>query len=144
LTYINARQRPEIQLDDVKDPQRLVRKLNDAFRSLGVRLEAVEDAGSTTTLEDLSFNTGPSVSPTVAPFANGRLRVACPFSPTGVVLLDLQQVAPPGQPVSTSANQVKWSFASGGDAGAGAIIVEFVTGLAANTAYKLRLGVTRG
>lgn len=141
---MTARQRPTIQLDDVKDDQRLVRVLNAALRDLATRLEAVENVRGVQTLDELSFNTGASVTPADAPFVNARLRVSCPFSPTGVVLLDLKQVAPAGQPVATSANQVKWSFASGGDAGAGAIIVEFVTGLAANTAYKLRLGVTRG
>lgn len=141
---MTARQRPTIQLDDVKDDQRFVRVLNAALANLATRLEAVENVRGVEALDELSFNTGATVTPTVVPFANGRLRVSCPFSPTGVVLLDLKQVNPPGQPVSTSANQVKWSFASGGDAGAGAIIVEFVTGLAANTAYRLRLGVTRG
>lgn len=144
MSYLTAKRRPEFRLDDVKDDSRLVRVLTESFRDVCLRLEALEEAKGVVTLDELSFNTGSTLTPTVAPFANGNLRVACPYTPTGVILLFIEQVNPPGQPVSTTARDVKWRFASGDQSGSGAIIVDFVTGLSANTAYKMRLGVTRG
>lgn len=144
MTHLSAQRRYEVRVDDMRDPQRAARALNEALRDMSLRLEALEAAKGVTTLDELAFDTGATVTPLVAPFSGGRLRVACPFTPTGVTLLRVDQVLPAGQPVSTQSSDVKWRFAAGADAGAGAVVVDFITGLNANSSYKVRLGVTRG
>lgn len=138
-------QRPQIQSQDAKEPERLRVVLNQALLELCARLEALESAKGITVLPEVEFMTGGTLAPTSAPFANGGVRAACPFTPTGLVLLRLQPVitSGAGAPTSSLASDVKWRFSSGPQAEGGVVVVDFVTGLAVNTRYSMRLGVTR-
>ncbi len=137
-------QRPQLQADDVKEPERLRRCLNDILLGFALRLEALEAVRGLTLME-VQFETGAVVTVGTAPFtADGAgVRCACPFTPTGLVLLGLERTMPAGQGVSTSANDVKWHFAAGPKASEGALHIDFVTGLAVSSRYVLRMGVTR-
>lgn len=133
--------RPQIQSADATDPERLRRVLNDILIGLYQRIEALEAARGVTALPQVSFDTGAAIALGTAPF-DGGTRIACPFTPTGLVLLLLQQTTS-AAPL-TSATDVKWHYAAGQGPGDGAVIIDFVTGLAVNTSYVLRVGVTRG
>ena len=134
-------QRPQIQSNDIKEPERLRVVLNQTLLELCARLEALEAAKGITVLPEVRFETGGSVSPTTGPFAGGGVRLTCPFSPTGLILLRLETLE--SQAISTSATDVKWRFAAGPSAGDGVLIIDYVTGLSTNLAYRMRLGVTR-
>lgn len=135
--------RPQLQQSDVSDPQRLCVVLNETLLELTARLEALESVKGITVLPEVTFETGGALSPTsgVWSIAAGGVRVTCPFSPSGVILLSLQTVR--GQTVSSLASDVKWHYASGPGAAVGVLHIDFVTGLLINTAYVMRLGVTR-
>ena len=135
--------RPQLTSADVKDPETFRKALNTILLDQATRLEALEGAKGLVELE-IGFETGTSVSPTVAPFLNGGVRCSCPFTPTGLTLLRIEQTMPAGQPISTNAHEVKWHFAAGPGAGEGALHIDFVTGLSSNSRYQLRVGVTRG
>lgn len=137
-------QRPQLQSDDVKEPERLRRVLNDVLLGLAKRLEDLEATKGLVEME-VGFETGAFVAAGTAPFtADGAgVRCACPFTPAGLVLLRIDRLLPAGQPVSTFAHDVKWHFAAGPRASEGAIHIDFVTGLDASARYQLRLGVTR-
>lgn len=138
-------QRPQIQTDDVLEPQRLRRVLNDIILGFATRLEALEAAKGLVEIE-VSFETGAAVAAGTAPFtADGAgVRCSCPFTPTGLTLLRIERTMPAGQPVSANAHDVKWHFAAGPRASEGALHIDFVTGLEINSRYVLRVGVTRG
>lgn len=135
--------RPQLQSADVKEPERLRTVLNQTLLDLCARLEALEAAKGITVLPEVRFETGASVTPTTAPFANGGVRVTCPFSPTGLFLLRLEVERPASQAISSLPSDVKWHFGAGPQAGDGLLIIDFVTGLLTNTSYRMRLGVTR-
>lgn len=116
--------------------------MNAILLGFAERLEALEATKGLVEIE-VGFETGATVTPLVAPFAGGLVRTSCPFTPTGMVLLHLQRTMPAGQPVPTLQSDVKWHFASGPRQGEGALIIDFVTGLDANSRYALRMGVTR-
>ena len=138
-------QRTQLQADDVKEPERLRRVLNDFMLDQSSRLEALEAVSGLTLLPLLSFDTGGTLAPTSPPFSlsAGGLRLTCPFSPSGLILLRLESVAPSGQPISSLASDVKWHFAAGPGVGAGVLHVDFITGLAINSSYRALLGATR-
>lgn len=135
--------RPQLQSSDVKEPEQLRKVLNQTLLELCARLEALEAAKGVYVLPEVRFETGGAVSPTDAPFASGGVRVTCPFSPTGLVLLRLQVERPASQAISSLPSDVKWHFGAGPQAGDGLIIIDYVTGLLTNTSYRMRLGVTR-
>ena len=134
--------RTQIQLADAAEPERLVRVLNAAFMEACTRLEAVESVKGVTVLPEVSFDYGAASSPTTAPFSGGGVRISCPFTPTGLVLLRAERVKPEGQPVSTTTCDVKWHFAAGPQQGDGAVILDFITGLSTGS-WRVRVGVTR-
>lgn len=136
-------QRPQLQAADVKEPVQLRRVLNQTLLELCARIEALEAAKGITVLPEIQFEIGGALAPTSSPFLNGGLRVTCPFTPTGVVLLRLQPIwtATGTPPLSVLASDVKWRFAAG--RGGGDVIIDFVTGLTTDTRYQMRLGVTR-
>lgn len=111
--------------------------LNDILQDLYQQLDDVRAVGGLTVLDWLAFDTGGTA------FASAPLRVSCPYTPQGVLLLALEQTRPAGQPVLTNASDVKWHFASGAQ-GDGAIIIDYISGLATNSSYRVRLGVLRG
>lgn len=131
-------QRSQLQSGDVNDPDSLRRILNDIFLDFSKRLEALESAKGIHVFE-VAFDTSGTLTAAARPWVNGGVRIACPFTPTGLVLLSLVQTMPAGQPVSVLASDVKWHFA-GSD---GQLVIDFVTGLNINSSYKLRVGVTR-
>lgn len=135
--------RPQLKSADVADPESLRTVLNESLLDLYSRLEALEAVKGITLLPPISFETGASLGPTVAPFslASGGVRVTCPFSPTGLVLVMLETVRSPS--VSSLASDVKWHFASGPGSGDGVLHIDFVTGLLVSTSYRMRVGVTR-
>ncbi len=137
-------QRPQLQSDDVKEPERFRRALNDILLGIALRLEALEAVRGLTLME-VEFETGAAVAVGTAPFTqdNAGVRCACPFTPTGLVLLRVQRIMPSGQPVPLLANDVMWHFAAGPKSSDGALCIDFVTGLLANSRYVLRMGVTR-
>jgi len=135
-----------VSASDAATPETLARVLNSIFLQLQTRLD--ELGGAIYVLPTITFDTAKAApSPTVAPFsaASGGLRITCPFSPTGLVLLRLTRVRPSGQPVSTLPSDVKWRYAAGpgGSAGEGVLHIDFVTGLAADCGYEMIVGVTR-
>lgn len=134
--------RTQLQADEVSQPETLRRALNPILLDLQARLEALEAVKGLTLLPEVSFDTGAALTPLVTPFAAGALRVSCPFTPTGVLLLRLEQVRG-GTAVPTTTNDVKWHYGAGPGAGDGVLHIDFVTGLAVNSSYKMRLGVTR-
>ena len=138
----------QLQSDDMKDPETFRRVLNDMLLVMQQRIDAMEGAPGLRILPLITFETGASVTPTDAPFsiASGGLRVSCPFTPTGLVLLRLQRVRPAGQPVPTVQSDVKWHYAAGAgsSAGDGRLHIDFVTGLDASARYEMLVGVTRG
>lgn len=137
-------QRPQIQSDDAKDPERLRRVLNDILNGYSLRLEALEAAKGLVEME-VGFETGAILAAGTAPFTADGAGVRCsvPFTPTGLTLLRLEQTMPAGQPVSTNAHTVSWHFAAGPRAGEGALHIDFVSGLATDSRYVMRMGVTR-
>ena len=135
--------RPQIQRDDAAEPEKLRRVLNDILIGLSQRLDALEGAKGITVLEDVVVEIGGTYASGTRPF-DGGLRVSCPFTPTGLVVLRCERTQPAGQPVLTSGIAVDWRFLGGPSAGDGAIVLNYVTGLATGSRYSLRLGVTRG
>lgn len=135
-------QRPQLQSSDVKEPERLRVVLNQTLLELCGRLEALEAAKGITVLPEIRFESDAVLAPNTGPFANGGVRVTCPFTPTGLVLLRLETLE--SQAISSLASDVKWHFAAGPQAGDGVVIIDFVTGLTKNLAYRMRVGVTRG
>ena len=125
------------------DPEKFRQRLNEIFMAQDVRLQKTESAPGLVELS-LGLSTGATVTPLVAPFVNGGVRVACPFSPRGLVLLQIDRTLPSGQPVSTLDNQVKWRFAAGPRMAVGVLIIDFITGLEINSRYEIRVGVNRG
>lgn len=140
-------QRTQFQADDVSNPENLRRVLNDYALDIATRLEALERLKGLTVLPEVTFETGAAIGTSTAPFTQdgAGLRVSCPFTPTGLVLLSLVRTMPAGAAVSGSASDVKWHYAAGaaGGAGDGAIHIDFVTGLSVSSRYVMRLGVTR-
>jgi hypothetical protein len=137
-------QRTQIQADEASDPEKLRRVLNEALLEMATRLEALEAVRGLTILPEILFEVGSAYSPTAGVFsmAGGGVRITCPFSPTGLVLLSLVK-ADGGQDIIANACDVKWHFAAGPGAGTGVLHVDFVTGLSVNTRYRMRVGVTR-
>lgn len=133
--------RQQLEASDFDDPEKTRAAINDALSFIWLRLEALESTPGMLSL-DVEFETGASVTPTAAPFVNGGVRVACPFTPTGLTLLRLQQTQPSASAVATGASDVKWSYATGPN-GDGALIIDFVSGLSTNSRYSMRVGVTR-
>lgn len=134
----------QIQADDMKSPETLRRVLNDNLALIARRLDELSAVNSVRMelLPDVTFDTGASVAAGAKPF-DGSLRVSCAFTPRGVSLLRLERVRPAGQPVLTNASDVKWRFLSGPNQG-GVVVIDFVSGLATNSTYVMRLGVARG
>ena len=124
-------------------PEKLGAMVNDILLDIYNQLDDVRAVGGIRALDWLYFDTGASVTPTAAPFANGNLKVSCAFSPVGVVVLTLERLKPAGQFVLTNSVDVKWRFA-GGETGDGALTVDFITGLSPSASYRVRLGVVRG
>jgi hypothetical protein len=135
--------RPQIRKQDVDSPEKLVGRLNEVLIELASRLEALEAQAGITVLPEVRFETGGALAPTsgIWSIAAGGVRVTCPFPPSGVILLNLQPAR--SMTVSSLASDVKWHYAAGPQAGEGTLHIDFVTGLLINTAYVMRLGVTR-
>lgn len=134
-------QRSQLPTDVMSDPEQLRRTLNDILTQQDARIEALEAVKGLTELE-IGFETGAAIAVGTAPF-DGSLRIACPFTPTGLVLLSIRKTMPAGQPVITNTVDVKWRFTAGPGSAPGALVVDFVTGLNVSSRYVLRLGVTR-
>lgn len=144
MTVQEKRARTQFQKDDVSDPERLRRVLNDFALEISTRLSAVEAAPGLQVIE-LSFDTGALVTYGSPPFTFDTCpKVSLPYTPTGVVLLSLQQTQPAGQPVQVLPCDVKWHFGAGSGSGDGVLHIDYVTGLSGNRRYLMRLGVTRG
>lgn len=137
-------QREQFQKDDFADPERMRRVLNEYALGVATRLEALEAVRGLTVLPEVAFDTGSSIGPTLNPFATSTgLKVAVPFVPTGLVLLQLQQVKPSNATIPTNASDVKWHAVPNPD-GTASLQIDFVTGLATTSAsYRMLLGVTR-
>ena len=140
-------QRASLQADDMAETGTMRRVLNDIFLGLQARLEALESARGVIILPTVTFETSGTVGPTSAPFdmSSGGIRITCPFTPTGLVLLNLVRVQPAGQAVSGATSDVKWHYAAGpgGSGGDGAVHIDYVTGLAVLSRYEMTVGVTR-
>ena len=136
--------RPQIQRDDASEPEKLRKVLNEILLGFSTRFEALEATKGLTVLPEVTLEIGGTYATNAAPFLDGGVRVSCPFSPTGLVVLRVEQTQPPGQPVLTSAISVDWKFVGGPSAGDGALVINYVSGLAINSRYSMRLGVTRG
>lgn len=119
---------------------------NGIFTQLYERLEVLESGCTVVPLEDVTIETGAAVSPTDPPFSasSGRVRVTCPFTPKGLVLLRIERLFPAGDYTGTTASDVKWHYAAGPQAGDGAVFIDFVTGLTTNSRFRMRLGAIRG
>lgn len=136
------KQRSQIQEDDAASPSRLRRVLNDIILDLSTRIEKLEAAKGITQLDEVQFDTGAAVAVGTKPF-DGSLRLSCPdFTPTGLVLLQVERIRPAGQPVITNAVDLKWRFLGGRKQG-GTVVIDFMTGLATNSTYTMRVGATR-
>lgn len=133
----NPRSRSQLMALKSAPPEAKEAVLNDVLQDIYQQLDDIRLAGGLVALDWLSFDTG------ATPFSSSPLRVSCPFTPQGVLLLALERTRPAGQPVLTNASDVKWHFAAGGS-GDGAVIVDYISGLATNSSYKARLGVLRG
>lgn len=138
--------RQSLQADDVATPESFRRVLNDILLGIFTRID--ELGGAIYVLPTVTFETpGAAPSPSLQPFgsASGGLRISCPFTPTGLVLLRLTKLQPAGQPVSTLPSDVKWHYAAGpqGSGGNGAVHIDFVTGLDSSSRYEMIVGVTR-
>lgn len=134
--------RPQFTEQDVAEPSRLVRVLNETLLELAARLEALENMKGVHVLPEVTFETGGALAPTTAPFGiTAGVRISCPFSPTGLLLLHLAPER--SQTISALASDVKWHYAAGPNAGTGVLHIDFVTGLLINTRYRMRVGVTR-
>lgn len=142
-----SKSRTQFRSENVADPESLRVVLNDFALEICSRLEALESAKGITILPDVSFETGAKLDATTAPFTQdgAGMRVSCPFSPTGLVLLQLTRVSPAGSPIIVATSDVKWHYAAGaaGGAGDGVVHIDFVTGLAVSSRYVMRLGVFR-
>lgn len=136
--------RYQLQKDDVESTESLRRVLNDIFIDFSTRLEELEKAKGIYVLPVMAFDIGTSYAVSAAPFslASGGLRCSVPFVPNGVVLLRIENAADPATPISL-ATSVSWRLVPSSD-GSTAIQIDFVSGLAANTSYRMTLGVTRG
>jgi len=145
VTIKKSKARTQFQADDVADPENLRRVLNDFLLDTTTRLEALEQARGMLVLPDVTFETGGAVAAGTAPFtADGAgVKVTCPEAPTGVVLLSLRTTG--SAAISANASDVKWHYAAGASSGAGdgVLHIDFVTGLAINSRYLMRLAVTR-
>jgi hypothetical protein len=138
--------RTQLQNADVVSLGKLRTVLNEILLGIYQRLDAL--GGAIYVLPTVTFETpGAAPTPALQPFgsASGGLKISCPFTPTGLVLLRLTKVQPPGQPVSTLPSDVKWTYAAGplGSAGAGSLVIQFVTGLDSSSRYEMIVGVTR-
>lgn len=138
---------PQLQSDDMQALETQRRALNDIFTSLASRLDALESTPANISwqqLPDITFDTGGAVVAGSKPF-DSSIRVACPFTPTGLIVLRLEQLRPAGQPVITNANGVAWRFLGGsGKNSTGSVVVDYIAGLSINATYRLRLGASRG
>lgn len=125
------------------DAERLAHLVNELMLATYLRLEALEAVKGIYVLPDISIEIGGTYSAAAVPFGgDSGLRVACPFTPTGLVVLGCVRTQPAGQPVLTSAVDVKWQ-ASTGPGNVDQVRILFVTGLAVGSRYRLRVGVTR-
>jgi hypothetical protein len=138
---------PQLQADDMASLDTQRRAMNDILTSLASRLDALESSPANISwqqLPDITFDTGNPVTAGSKPF-DSSLRCACPFTPTGLIILRLEQLRPAGQPVITNANGVAWRFLGGsGKNSTGNIVVDYIAGLSINATYRLRLGASRG
>ena len=134
---MNPRSRQQLAAMKGASPEALQSLLNDILQDVYQQLDDLRAVGGWQALDWLMFDTG------AVAFASTPLRVSCPFTPQGVVLLALERLKPAGQPVLTNASDVKWHFAAG-PSGDGAIMVDYISGLATNSTYRARLGVLRG
>lgn len=141
---ISGNNRPQLNAGDMRDPERLLTVLNEILLDFAGRFEELEAAKGLVVLQ-VEFETGAVIAAGTAPFtADGAgVRCSCPFTPTGLVLLQVDQTMPSGAAISSLPQDVKWHFAAGPGAAAGALHIDFVTGLAINSRYVLRVGVTR-
>lgn len=134
--------RPQIQRSDYDDKSRFLDVLNDIFSTAFQRIDALERLDEIEVLQELQFRTQGTLSPTSAPFAAAGLQVSAPFTPVGVLVLQLRVIptALPGVGVSviTTPVDIKWTLRS-----PTVFSLDFITGLTINTTYGLRLGVIR-
>lgn len=136
---MTARSRTKLEAADAENPASLRRVLNEWIAEMSTRMEAVESRPHTRSVE-VRFDTGAVVGVGLAPF-DGGLRIAATGEVLGVSVLRLDRVRPQGQPVSTSNTEVRWSYLVGGQGGDSGLVITFVTGLAPDSSYVLRLGV---
>lgn len=139
---MSARDKQLIQSTDAADMESLRKVANDIFSNLYLRIEALEALKGVTVLPDIVFETTGTVGRGTKPFNGGMKVQATGFTPTGVMILSLDKVRGAGAAPS-GALSIYWHFASG-PGGQGSIVIDYVTGLAINTQYRMRLGVTRG
>ena len=138
---MSARDKQLIQSTDATDIESLRKVANDIFSNLYLRIEALEALKGVTVLPDITFETVGTVARGTKPF-NGAMKVqAAGFTPTGVQILSLEKTRGAGA-APAAATSIYWHFASGPN-GQGSIVIDYVSGLAINTQYRMRLGVTR-
>ncbi len=121
--------RDQLRLEDVGDPMRLQKALNDILLSIQTRLDSFNQLYLPAPFEVL---TGPSAFP---------VRVSLPpdVTPVGVMVGGIEDLTNSGG-FSSVANDVKWQVKPGG----GGLLVRQITGLSLSTKYLVRLVVIRG
>lgn len=123
------------QLRTNEIPEDARKSLNDILGAISERLNALEAVRGVLVLPSAPFRTGGTVTPSVAPFP---LRFATPkdFTPVGLVVLGVEVNPTALALLPTSAVGVVWRPDPQGNG----LLVDFVSGLSANTQYRLTLG----
>ncbi len=128
--------RDQLRIEDVGDPMRLQKALNDILLSIQTRLDSLNQLYLPAAFELVTNATSTAYGQ--APFP---LRVALPpdVRPAGVILGGIENQSLSGAP-ATVAHDVKWAVKPGG----GGLLVQHIPGLAVSTKYLVRLVVIRG
>ena len=130
----------QLQSDDMGDPEKLRKSLNNLLTDLQSRLSALEDLGKLFVPTPFELKTGGSTAPGAAPFP---VRIAMPsdVTPAGVVVAGVRNLTANGVAgLATVGHDVKWEAAEGRKA----LRVLHIPGLQANKTYEVRLVVLRG
>jgi len=128
----------QFRADDVADPVRLHRALNDFARGVYEESMALRAGGLVSVLDDVRFRTGGTVGVGLAPFPI-RLRAPDGVRGAWVVMVTL------GDGSAVNASPVAWvrplNDASGTD---GNLELTYLAGVTTGTEYVLRLAVLHG
>ena len=130
----------QIQSDELADPERFRKALNNLLSDVQGRVSALEDLGKLTIIPAFELKTGASTAPGSAPF---QVRLALPSDVTaaGVVVAGVRNLTPGGVAgLASVAHDAKWEAAEGGRA----LRLLHLAGLQANKTYEVRLVVLRG